>query len=252
MPSPKPSHEPGSRRIVPRSSSSSSSKPRHVLTLLASALVLKVTTSVLSNYHNYFPPNFASDFLRGREDHFSGIYEWAFYTHILSGPVSLILGLILIGERSRTRFPKWHRYLGRLQVSCVLLLVTPSGLCMAYFAAAGPIAAVGLAALAIATAICVALGARSAVRREFADHRRWMWRCYLLLCSAVVLRLIGGLAEVTGVAAPWVDPLATWISWLVPLAAFEVRKWTRQELGYVDRDRSQARAARRSLTTSVR
>ena len=58
-------------------------------------------------------PNFASDFLRGREGHFFGVYQWAFYTHILSGPVSLILGLILIGERSRARFPKWHRYLGR-------------------------------------------------------------------------------------------------------------------------------------------
>ena len=89
------------------------------------AFILKV--HVISNYHNYFPPNFASDFLRGRERYFWGVYQWAFYTHIMSGPVSLILGLILIGERSRARFPKWHRYLGRLQVACVLLLVTPSG-----------------------------------------------------------------------------------------------------------------------------
>jgi hypothetical protein len=54
-----------------------------------------------------------------------------------------------------------------------------------------------------------------------------MWRCYLLLCSAVVLRLIGGLATVTGVAAPWFDPLAIWLSWLVPLAAFELRERAR-------------------------
>src|SRR5262245_24015198 len=56
--------------------------------------------------------NFASEFLHGREGHFAGAYQWAFYTHIISGPVSLILGLILIGERSRARFPKGHRYLG--------------------------------------------------------------------------------------------------------------------------------------------
>jgi hypothetical protein len=37
-----------------------------------------------------------------------------------------------------------------------------------------------------------------------------------------VLRLIGGLATVTGVTAPWVDPLATWMSWLAPLVAFEL------------------------------
>ncbi|GAC1475267.1 MAG: DUF2306 domain-containing protein [Isosphaeraceae bacterium] len=203
--------------------------------LLAGALIVKVTASVISNYHDYFPPDFTSDFLHGRQGHFRGAYQWAFYTHILSGPVSLVLGLILVVDEFRVRFPAWHRRLGRLQVACVLLLVTPSGLAMAYHAAAGPIAALGLAALAIATATCASLGARAAVARRFTDHRRWMWRCYLLLCSAVVLRLIGGLATVTGMAAPWVDPLATWLCWLGPLAVFELRE--------------RALAVRRGLTT---
>jgi hypothetical protein len=225
--------------------------PGRILTLLAGVLILKVTAIVLLNFRNYFPPNFSSDFLRGRERHFSGIYPWAFYTHITSGPVSLILGLILIGEWSRTRFPNWHRHLGRLQVACVLLLVTPSGLWMASHAAAGPVAAVGLAALAIATAVCVSLGARSAVTRRFAAHRRWMWRCYLLLCSAVVLRLIGGLATVTGATAPWVDPLATWVSWLVPLTAFELREWTRRKSGFFELDRPRARAAQGRRDASI-
>jgi uncharacterized membrane protein len=193
-----------------------------ILRLAAAVLVLKVTVSVLSNYSNYFPPDFSSDFLRGRERDFAGAYRWAFTAHILSGPASLVLGLILIGDRLRARSPRWHRRLGRVQVACVLLLVTPSGLWMACYAAAGPVAAVGLAALAVATATCAALGARAAVTRRFEDHRRWMWQCYLLLCSAVVLRLMGGLATVAGVSAPWFDPLATWMCWLVPLIAFEI------------------------------
>jgi Predicted membrane protein (DUF2306) len=204
---------------------------KRVLSFVAVLLILKVTASVILNFRNYFPPDFATDFLRGREHYFFGAYRWAFYTHIGSGPLSLILGLVLVNEPVRNRFPQWHRCLGRLQVGCVLLLVTPSGLWMAFHAAAGPIAAIGLAALAIVTGICVALGARCAVRRRFADHRRWMWRCFLLLCSAVVLRLIGGLATVTGVSAPWVDPLANWMCWLVPLAAFEVRELVRQKAG---------------------
>lgn len=191
--------------------------------LLAGVLILKVTAGVVSHYRDYFPPNFASDFLRHREGHFRGAYRWAFYAHILSGPVSLVLGLILVSEWHRVRFPRWHRSLGRLQVAIVLLLVAPSGLRMAYHAEAGPLAAVGLAALAIVTAACAALGARSAMRRRFAEHRRWMWRCYLLLCSAVVLRLMSGLAAVAGVAVSWFDPLATWICWLGPLAVFEAR-----------------------------
>jgi hypothetical protein len=224
---------------------------KRILTLLAGVLILKVIISVISNYYNYYPPNFASDFLRGREHDFRGVYPWAFYTHILSGPVSLILGLFLISEGARSRFPQWHRYLGRLQVACVLLLVTPSGIGMAYYAATGPIAAVGLAALAIATAICVSLGAWSVVMRRFADHRRWMWRCYLLLCSAVVLRLIGGLATVAELAAPWVDPLATWMSWLMPLLAFELREWTRRKPGVFELDRPRPRVVPTRGVTSA-
>lgn len=219
-----------------------STLPRRILTVLAGALILRVILSVLGNYPGYFAADFASDFLRGRERQFSGVYPWAFYTHILSGPVALVLGLILIGERTRSRFPKWHRCLGRLQVAGVLLLVTPSGLWMAYYAAAGPIGAIGLAAQAIATATCAAIGARSAVRRRFADHRRWMWRCYLLLCSAIVLRLIGGLATVAGVTGPWVDPTATWLCWLVPLAAFEVREWSARGSGSLQRSGQPLRA----------
>ena len=133
--------------------------PDRILVFLAFALIVKTIAKTALDYQNYFPPDFATDFLRGRERHFWGVYRWAFYTHILSGPVALLLGLILIVERSRPRFPAWHRRLGWLQVACVLLLVTPSGLWMAYYAAAGPVAAVSLATLAIATAICVALGA---------------------------------------------------------------------------------------------
>ena len=192
-----------------------------LLTLLAGFLIVKVTGEVVLNYGSYYPPNFGSEFLRGREGYFHGVYHWAFYTHIASGPFSLMLGMILVSDRLRRRLPVWHRRLGRVQVFCVLLLVVPSGLWMAYYAAAGSIASVGLAALAIATGFCVALGWRSAVNRRFPEHRRWMWRTFLLLCSAIVLRLIGGLATVTSFAYAWVDPLATWMSWLLPIAVFE-------------------------------
>jgi hypothetical protein len=200
-----------------------------ILSLLAGLLVLKVTASVVVNDRDYFPPSFHSEFLHGRESYFFGAYRWAFYPHIVSGPISLIVGLFLLSERCRTRFPGCHRRLGRVQVACVLFVVAPSGLGMAFHAAAGPIAAVGLAALAIITAVCVSIGARAAMKRRFADHRRWMTRCYLLLCSAVVLRLMGGLAMVAGVTAAWFDPLATWLAWLVPLAALELRERTRRE-----------------------
>jgi hypothetical protein len=190
-------------------------------------LVFKVTLSVISGYRQYLPPDFDADFLLGREPYFYGEYAWAFYAHLVAGPTSLVVGTILISERFRQWAPKWHRRLGRLQVGCVLLVLVPSGLWMARYAATGAVAGAGLALLAIATAVCATAGWKTAVARRFANHRRWMWRLYLLLCSAVVIRMIGGLATVLHVDALWVYPVSVWASWLGPLVIFEC--WERAE-----------------------
>ncbi len=50
-------------------------------------LVCKVTLSVVSGYGRYFPPDFDADFLLGREAYFFGPYRWAFYTHLVAGPI---------------------------------------------------------------------------------------------------------------------------------------------------------------------
>jgi hypothetical protein len=193
-----------------------------LLTLVTVLLIVKVTLSVVIEYRNYLPPNFDSDFLLGREAYFWGAYHWAFYLHLASGPVSLLLGTVLLSDRFRRALPRWHRRLGRVQVGCVLLVVAPSGLWMSYYAVSGAIAGAGLGTLALATTACVALGWRAVLKRDFANHQRWMTRTYLLLCSAVVIRLIGGLATVTRFDALWVYPLSAWVSWLLPLLVYEV------------------------------
>ena len=198
-----------------------SSALSRVFTILAVLLICKVTLSVVIGYRNYFPPDFESDFLQGRQPYFWGAYGWAFYVHLVSGPASLLLGTILVSDRFRSIAPTWHRRLGRVQAACVLLLLAPSGLWMAWYAATGAVAALGLGSLAIATAACLLLGWRAAVERRFSDHRCWMWRTFMLLCSAVVIRMIGGLATVSGLDAIWLYPLSTWASWLVPLVVFE-------------------------------
>lgn len=194
---------------------------RGALAAAVALLIFKVTVSVVVGYRDYFPPDFNSDFLLGRSAYFWGFYSWAFYGHLVAGPATLLLGTVLISERFRRWAPRWHRRLGRAQVAAILLLLVPSGLWMARYAATGAIAGAGLATLAITTAVCTALGWRAAVRREFNVHRRWMFRTYLLLCSAVVIRLIGGLADVCQFDALWLYPLSTWVSWLAPLLIYE-------------------------------
>ena len=193
-------------------------------------LVFRVTLGVVIGYRDYLPPNFDADFLLGRESYFWGPYSYAFYLHLASGPTSLVAGTMLVSDRFRRLWPKWHRRLGRFQVACVLLLVVPSGLWMARYAATGAVAGTGLAVLAIATSTCVTLGWRAAVARRFEEHRCWMWRTYLLLCSAVVIRLIGGVATVLHFDATWPYPLSAWASWLLPLIVYEL--WRRLRLSW--------------------
>jgi uncharacterized membrane protein len=194
-----------------------------VLRWLAVVLILRVLVAILSNYPDYLPPNFDSPFLQGREATFGGAYRVAFYLHIFSAPLVLISGLILLNDYVRRRHSTWHRWLGRVHVVVLLLLVLPSGMVMSQHAFGGSPAVLSFLLLSLTTAGCAIVGVVHARRRQFGRHRRWMLRCYLLICSAVILRLISGAAGLAGAPNPELDYIiAAWSSWLLPLAAYEI------------------------------
>ena len=198
-----------------------SNLPR-LLLFLVGLLVLKVVLVIVLNYRDYLPPNFSSDFLAGRDSYFFGSYQWAFNTHIVSGPLSLILGLLLSSEALLRRAPRWHRILGRVQFVCVLFIVVPSGFVMAYRAEGGLVAALGFASLAVVTGATVVLGLRRALQRRYAAHQAWMQRCLCCLGSAVVIRISGGITTLGELDATWIYPTMAWVSWLGPLAVLAV------------------------------
>ncbi len=158
---------------------------------------------------------------------FAGAYRVAFYVHICSAPFVLVNGLILLSARVRRRHPKWHRVLGRVQVGVLLVFVLPSSVVMSRHAFGGWPAGLSFLLLSGATAGCAVAGVVQARRRRYDRHRRWMLRCYVLICSAVALRLISGAARLIGVPSPeQAYIVAAWVSWLFPLAAFEVaERW---------------------------
>ena len=202
---------------------------RVLFRLSALLVMVKVTVSVILNNRQYFPPDFESEFLQGREHYFYGIYQYAFYSHVLSGPLSLLLGVILISNRIRRRWPKAHRWVGRFQVAIVTLIVAPGGFLMALRADGGNVAVVGFSVLAILTAATALIGYRRAKQRRYSSHEQWMMRCFLLLTSAVVLRLIAGASIVTEFENKWVYPVSAWVSWLIPVSIYELyRIYTRR------------------------
>jgi hypothetical protein len=194
-----------------------------VLRGLAVVLILRVLVAILANYSDYFPPNFDALFLQGREATFTGAYRPAFYIHIFSGPVVLLGGLILLSESFRRRHCSLHRWLGRFQVVVLLFFVLPSGVVMSRHAFGGWPAGLSFLLLSAATASCAIAGVVHARRRRYDQHRLWMRRCYILICSAVALRLISGAAGLVGVPSPeGAYIVAAWSSWVLPLTVYEI------------------------------
>jgi len=184
-------------------------------------VILKVLLGIVSNYPDYYPLNFDADFLLGREGHFFGAYGVAFYTHILSTPCALVSGMVLMNNAFRRRYAVQHRWLGRVQVIVILIFVVPSSLWMSAYAMSGYLAGIGFAILALTMGFCVIMGWRRAVEKNFKAHRYWMTRCFIMLCSAVVLRLFSGVAAILIPDADWTYPFAAWGAWIIPLITLE-------------------------------
>ena len=185
-------------------------------------LYAKVLVGVLAEYRWYLPPDFdASAYLSGRKSIFHGSYRIAFYAHIFSGPIAVLLAAFLMASGGRLALRRWHQRAGRVLAVCVLGLVVPSGWVMARKAYAGPIAAYGFTSLTLATAVSLMLSVHYARVRALAAHRLWATRCFLLLSSPLLLRVFSGAAIVTGLESEWSYRFNAWFSWLIPLAIYQ-------------------------------
>lgn len=203
-----------------------------VAALASAVLFVKVLLAILYEYRWYFPADFNSAFLSGRQESFVGLYRAAFYTHIISGPIALVLGAFLILSGGQSRSHRFHRRAGRLQMAILFVALVPSGVVMASQAQAGPIAAYGFTLLSLATAGCAAAAVYCITTGQIDHHQRWAARCFVLLCSPLLLRLMSGAVIVMQRESDWFYRANAWISWLLPLAIYEI--WWR----FSDRDRS--------------
>jgi uncharacterized membrane protein len=109
-------------------------------------------------------------------------------THMLIAPVALLLGPFQFFPGLRAKYPKAHRWSGRVYVAaCVVAGV--GGLATSPSASGGPVAGLGFGILAVLW-VGTTLGAwRAAVARQFALHRLLMRFSYAMTFGAVTLRL---------------------------------------------------------------
>lgn len=196
---------------------------RFAMTAALVALGLRVLGGIVYEYRHYFPANFTeATFLIGRDESFTPLYAAAFYTHILSGPPTILLAGFLVGSGGLARYRVAHRWAARVLMLLIFVLLVPSGLMLAPRAFAGPVAATAFFVLSLATAFSAGCTLYYARARRFAVHQRWAMRCFLLLVSPLILRVVAGTLLVIGYDELLGYQCNAWLSWLVPLLIYEI------------------------------
>lgn len=210
--------------VKPPPSPSSPFLVRHLSQILIGCgilLGLRILLGILYEYRWYFPPNFTeSFFLAGHTTDFAGFWKVGFYVHILASPIVLLLAVFLQWKRSRRNL-SLHRYLGRVQMLMIFLLIVPSGLVLSMKATAGPVAQIGFFALSVATGLTAAMALCRARQKKVNQHRVWATRLFVLLLSPLFLRVCSGVAIVAQLDSPTFYQINAWTSWIVPWLCFE-------------------------------
>jgi uncharacterized membrane protein len=113
-------------------------------------------------------------------------------THILPAMLFMVLGPLQFVRGLRSRYPKVHRWLGRIFLAASAV-VDISGLTLAYGKTIGGIDEKAAIAL-FGTFFLISLGKAlwHALRREFAQHREWMIRGYAIGLAVATIRPIMG------------------------------------------------------------
>lgn len=135
----------------------------------------------------------------------------ALYAHVPSALFALPACLVLLITRVRIRFPRFHRWLGRVTGGLLLCVVVPSGMYLALFAQGGLVTTLGFWLTGAITFVAMLKSIQSARAKDMKAHRRFSTHVVAQLSVAVVSRLLLVGAEMASVEGEWVYVAALWV-----------------------------------------
>lgn len=143
--------------------------------------------------------------------------------HVVTAIAPLCIGPWLFHASLRKEKPRLHVRLGQIYVICCLLSAATS-LPLSLSNHGGNIPRVGFSMLAVAWFIFTWLAYSYARKRNFAQHRRWMFRSYACTYAFINIKIYGFLLIVSG--SPFspltVKILQSCVSWMSNLLLVEV------------------------------
>jgi len=148
----------------------------------------------------------------------------ALYVHVPSALFALPACLVLLVARVRSRWPRAHRWLGRVTGALVLFAVVPSGMYLACFAQGGLISTLGFWLTGLIAFVAMLRSIRAARSRDMKSHRRFSSHVAAQLSVAVLSRVLLVAAEEAELYGEWVYVTALWLPVIGCAAVAEL--WT--------------------------
>ncbi|WP_369944860.1 DUF2306 domain-containing protein [Xanthomonas medicagonis] len=144
------------------------------------------------------------------------------WCHLGGGAVGLLLGALQFATQRWRRWPRLHRWVGRVYFA---------GMAVAMVGAVGLIATspaplsirLAFSVTALVWVVTASIGLRAILRGQLLRHQRWMVRAYLATLAPVLFRLTLPTAIGLGMTpSPGLIALLLWASWVVPLSVYGV------------------------------
>ena len=153
-----------------------------------------------------------------------------FAAHVMLAAVMTMAGLLQLVPSLRASWPRLHRWSGRIFIVTALFLAI-GGLWLTWVRGSY-LTVTSAVAISIDAALIVGFGFmawRTALKRDFAAHRRWAMRTFIVASGVWFMRLgymvwgitTGGLGISRGMSGPF-DVVWGFATYLLPLAVLEL------------------------------
>lgn len=150
-------------------------------------------------------------------------YPFVFFSHVYTSIFVLITGIFQFSKTIRNQFPSLHRNLGKAYIFLVLLIASPSGLVMAFYANGGFFSKLSFFIQAILWFVFTYKAFQYVKKKDWINHRKFMMRSYALTLSAISLRLFKWII-VSTLELPPMDTyrIVAWLGWVFNLVLVEM------------------------------
>jgi uncharacterized membrane protein len=137
----------------------------------------------------YIPAGTDTAFLGIKQDYINiPFYLTAFYVHVFTALLALPAGFTQFSKTLLKNYPAVHRLNGKIYVTAILALAAPSGFYIGLFANGGSFSRISFCLLALLWIWFTYQAYSKARKKEFKQHKAFMYRSFALTFSAITLR----------------------------------------------------------------